>query len=81
VHEATLTEPVRHQPGRRSFLRAITHRERGRLLTEPAGSQGSHLIGPLVTANSLLIVPEDVEGYDMGDVVRVMLLREELATD
>jgi len=76
VRTATLAEPISHQPGRRSFLRAITRYELGRFLSTPAGSQGSHLIGPLVSANSLIILPEEVACLDAGALVQAMLLRE-----
>ncbi|HEX5324678.1 MAG TPA: gephyrin-like molybdotransferase Glp [Capsulimonadaceae bacterium] len=72
--EARLLETAQHAAGRRSFLRAVSVIEDGEYVTRPAGKQGSHLIRPLVEANSLLILPADLPEAPAGSYVTVMLL-------
>ncbi len=75
---AMLAVEVAHGAGRRSFVRAVTAREDGGLVVRPTGGQGSHLIRPLAEANSLLVIPENVDHLDAGALVNVMLLGDTL---
>jgi molybdopterin molybdotransferase len=70
--QAELTGPLRSPPGRRSFLRGVLDRARGRvtLLT----GQGSHQVATLGRANALVIVPEQVTRMDGGETAEVLVL-------
>lgn len=72
--EARLAEPASHGTGRQSFMRAVTVLEDGVYITRPAGPQGSHMLRPMVEANSLLILPADLAEAPAGSYVTVMLL-------
>lgn len=72
--EAKLLETVEHGVGRQSFMRAVTLFEDGAYITRPAGAQGSHLLRPMVEANSLLILPADLAQAPAGSFVTVMML-------
>jgi len=74
VASAILAEDFRHEPGRRDFARAVASPEAGRLVARPLPRQGSGLLKPMVEANCLLIVPEDVELLRAGDKAQIILL-------
>jgi molybdopterin molybdotransferase len=69
---AELTGPVRSLPGRRSFLRGVLDRSRGRIT--PLTGQGSHQIATLGKANALIIVPEWVVQMAEGETAEVLVL-------
>jgi len=69
---AELTGPLRSPPGRRSFLRGVLDRSRGRLT--PLTGQGSHQIATLGKANALAVVPEHVVRMSEGDIAEVLVL-------
>jgi molybdopterin molybdotransferase len=69
---AELTGPLRSPPGRRSFLRGVLDRGRGRIA--PLTGQGSHQVAALGKANALIIVPERVETMAAGETVDVLVL-------
>ncbi|MCF4138795.1 molybdopterin molybdotransferase MoeA [Streptomyces sp. Tue 6430] len=56
--------------GRRQFLRATCAEGAVR----PVGGAGSHLVAALAHADSLIVVPEDVESVEPGSEVEVVLL-------
>ena len=75
LHWCILTAPARHEPGRRSFQRAVASiNQDGQLTACPVAKQGSHMIGGLVQANSLLVVPDSVSELPEGGRAQVMLL-------
>ncbi|MET7483250.1 gephyrin-like molybdotransferase Glp [Streptomyces sp. NPDC005538] len=65
--DKALTSPK----GRRQFLRG-TYAD-GEVT--PVGGAGSHLVAALALADSLIVVPEDVESVEPGTEVQVVLLR------
>ncbi|MFJ3497404.1 gephyrin-like molybdotransferase Glp [Streptomyces sp. NPDC086091] len=69
---ATLTadKALTSPKGRRQFLRA-THADG---TVRPVGGAGSHLVAALAHADSLIVVPEDVETVEPGTDVEVVLL-------
>lgn len=71
---AFLDEDIRKPKGRRHFMRAITRCEGGKYVTRTTGPQGSAILKSMVLANSLIIVPEDVEYIAKGSVVNVRWL-------
>jgi molybdopterin molybdotransferase len=70
--QAELTGPLRSPPGRRSFLRGVLDRARGRVT--PLTGQGSHQVATLGKANALVIVPEWVVQMAEGDTAEVLVL-------
>jgi len=70
--QAELTGPLRSPPGRRSFLRGVLDRARGRVA--PLTGQGSHQVATLGKANALVIVPEWVVQMAEGDTAEVLVL-------
>ena len=71
--EARVTKAFSSPPGRRQLVRA-TYANR---TVTPVGGHGSHLIGDLATADSLIVVPEDQTSVLAGDQVHVLRLDEE----
>jgi molybdopterin molybdotransferase len=69
---AELTGPLRSPPGRRSFLRGVLDRDRGRIA--PLTGQGSHQVATLGKANALIIVPESVVQMAEGETADVLVL-------
>jgi molybdopterin molybdotransferase len=72
VVRVPLSQPLASPAGKRQFRRATLDAVAGTVA--PIGGPGSHLLGALAGADSLLVVPEDVERLDVGDVVDVWLL-------
>ena len=69
---AELTGPLRSPAGRRSFLRGVLDRGRGRIA--PLTGQGSHQVATLGKANALIIVPEWVVQMAEGETADVLVL-------
>ncbi len=74
VVQATLTESVAHEPGRREYVRAVTTLENGIWNAAPTGTQASNRLSSMVGANSLLVLPADTSDYAAGSVVDCLLL-------
>jgi len=74
VVRARLAEPVTSPPGRRQFRRGWAESADGGLAVRPSGGAGSHLLSSMVSANSLIVLPEDVTELPAGATVDVMLL-------
>lgn len=73
IVQARLTEPIRHDPGRRSFLRARVQPGDGGFTTHLSGGQDSGMLHALVDANGLIVLPEDVDEMHAGSMVDVIL--------
>lgn len=69
--QVTLAEGFTSMPGKRQFMRGLLEGASVR----PVGGAGSHAVGGLAKANCLIVVPEDVVGFDAGDIVEVLDLR------
>ena len=72
VVRVPLAEPLGSPAGKRQFRRATLDAVAGTVSL--VGGAGSHLLGALAGADSLVVVPEDVEHLDAGAVVEVWLL-------
>ncbi|MEM3066776.1 MAG: molybdopterin molybdotransferase MoeA [Nitrososphaerota archaeon] len=70
-----LTRRVANPHGVRSFIRVKVIRQGDAYYVEPLMLTGSGLISTLTKANGMLIVPEDIEGYDEGEEVEVELFQ------
>jgi molybdenum cofactor synthesis domain-containing protein len=73
--QATLTRRIASPPGVRSYVRVQVKRSGGELKAEPVRVHGASMISSLAKANGVLEVPEDVEGYEAGDRVKVTLIK------
>jgi len=71
---AKLSRRVTNQTGSRSFMRVRVVKTDSGYVVEPLMLTGSGLLSTLTKANALLVIPEDVEGYDEGEEVDVELL-------
>ncbi len=73
--KGVLTRRVNTPINVRSYVRVKVYRRNGEVYVEPLALTGSGILSTLVRGNGILIVPENREGYDEGDVVEVILLR------
>lgn len=60
--------------GFKSFFRVVVYREGSELYMEPLRLTGSGIISTLLRGNAILVVDENIEGYDEGDYVDVVLI-------
>lgn len=76
--ESTIRARVRRRisnvAGFKSFFRVVVYYENGELQLEPLRLTGSGIISTLLKGNAILVVDENVEGYDEGEYVNVILI-------
>ncbi len=70
-----LTRRIAKPVNVKAFVRVRVYRHGDEVMVEPLALTGSGVLSTLSRGNGLLIVPEDLEGYDEGDIVEVQLLR------
>jgi len=70
-----LTRRIASVQGFRTFNRVLVRRLRDQLSVEPIRLTGSGILTSMTKANGILIIPEDLEGYEAGEEVEVSLLR------
>ncbi|MBN1784848.1 MAG: molybdopterin molybdotransferase MoeA [Candidatus Bathyarchaeota archaeon] len=71
--EAKLTRRVAGVLGRRVFLRVRVFEKDGAFFAEPVRLTGSGVITTMTKANGYVIIPENREGVEEGELVRVRL--------
>lgn len=71
--EAQLTRRVTGVLGRRAFLRVRVFEKNGAFLADPVRVTGSGVLTTMTKANGYVIIPENREGIDEGESVRVNL--------
>jgi len=71
---AIVENRVENTDGRRGFARAVVRREGDRYHAHLSGPQGSGILTSMARANGLLIVPEDVDTVEEGEMVEVIML-------
>lgn len=71
---ARLTHAVTSPPGRRQLLRGSYDESHGAASVSPVGGAGSHLVGNLAVADSLIVVPEATTSLAAGETVQVVRL-------
>jgi molybdopterin molybdotransferase len=59
--------------GRRNFVRVRVFQMEGELRAEPISARGSSMISTMIKANGYVIVSEDREGLEEGELVRVQM--------
>jgi len=70
-----LTRRIASVQGFRTFNRVLVRRSGDQLSVEPIRLTGSGILTSMTKANGMLVIPEDVEGYEAGEEVEVSLLR------
>ena len=61
--------------GSRTYVRVRVREERDGRYAEPVSASGAGILSSLVRSNGFVIVPENVEGYEEGELVEVELFR------
>ena len=72
---AVLTEDVSGPPERTRFVRVQVSRTDGRWRAQPTGPGASNLLGTVVRANGLAVVPPGAATVRAGEAVTVQLLQ------
>jgi molybdenum cofactor synthesis domain-containing protein len=72
---ARATKRIVGVPGFRTFIRVLVREKEGKLFVDPLRAPGSGILTTLTRANGMVVVPENVEGYDEGAEVEVQLFR------
>jgi molybdopterin molybdotransferase len=75
---ARLTEDFRDRTGRMHFVRVTLSRKDGGYLATPTGTQGSGILMSMAQAQGLMVISEQREGVQAGDMVIVQLLHDSL---
>lgn len=70
-----LTRRIASPPGIRTYARVRIYGEDDEILVEPLRVTGSGILSTLTRGNGLLVIPENVEGYDEGEEVEVEILQ------
>jgi molybdenum cofactor synthesis domain-containing protein len=73
--KAKTTKRIVGVPGFRTFVRVLVKEEEGRLFAEPLRTPGSGILTTLTRANGIVVIPENVEGFDEGSEVEIQLFR------
>ncbi len=73
IVEAKLTRRVTGVLGRRVFLRVRISERKGTLFAEPVRVTGSGVLTTMTKANGYVIIPENREGVEEGEPVKVSL--------
>jgi len=71
---ATLEEDITKKRGTRHFIRALVKYENGKYTATSTGEQGSGILKSMVSANGLIILPENAAVVKKGNEVTVQLL-------
>jgi molybdenum cofactor synthesis domain-containing protein len=72
---ARATKRIVGVPSFRTFIRVLVREKEGKLFVEPLRAPGAGILTTLTRANGMVVVPENVEGYDEGAEVEVQLFR------
>ncbi len=75
---AYLTRRLPSTAGRTDFVRVSVFRKNGEFYASPIRSTGSGILSSLVKANGLLEIPDEIEGYEEGAKVPIILLRRQI---
>jgi molybdenum cofactor synthesis domain-containing protein len=75
VVKAKIVRRVAGVLGSRTFVRVRVRQEGINPYAEPVSVSGASILSSLVRSNGLVIIPENVEGYEEGELVDVELFR------
>jgi len=73
--KAKLARRVAGVLGSRTYVRVRVREDEGATYVEPVSVSGAGILSSLVRSNGFIIVPENVEGYEEGELVEVELFR------
>ena len=73
--KARLVRRIPSRPGIRHYVRVKLEGGSEPYEAEPIRITGSGIVSSLVKAQGIVVVPEDLEGYEKGELVEVRLLR------
>ncbi len=76
--QATLRGEVRKKPGRVHFVRVRIDVENGMNWATSAGDQNTGILGTMLRANGIAVLPKDKAVFSPGEVVAVHLLRSDV---
>ncbi len=74
--KAKLKHRISSRPGVRNYVRVRLYVENGEFYADPIRITGSGVLSSVVKSDGLLVIPEDLEGYEAGQVVDVILFRD-----
>jgi len=69
--KAEMTRRTATTLGRKNYLRVHVRYKNGRLCAEPISAKGSSMFSTMTRSNGYVIVPEDREGLEKGEIVQV----------
>ncbi|MCX8208706.1 MAG: molybdopterin molybdotransferase MoeA [Sulfolobales archaeon] len=69
-----LVRRLPNEVGFRSFYRVIACRDRGEVLIVPLRLTGSGILSTLIRGNAIVEIPEDLEGFEGGSVIKATLI-------
>jgi len=72
--EAVLDETIEHGAGRRSFVRGIVYRDGNGYRVKQSGGQDSGMLHAMAAANSLIVIPEDLDRVEAGKTTSVIVI-------
>jgi len=72
--KAKTKEQIIKKKGRKHFIRGFFNIEEGKFLVSTTGPQGSGILTSMSSANCLIILPEDVEVVESGEMVDIQLI-------
>ncbi len=75
IIKARLTRRVASKLGFKQFVRVKIFSDKDGYLAEPTWASGAGVLSSLSRADGYLIIPENVEGYEEGDIVEIHLYR------
>lgn len=75
VYDTAIIAERLRSDGRRSYIRVTLHHDNGRLIAHTTGTQSSAALLSMVTADALMIIPEDITEVEAGTRLRVKWLR------
>jgi molybdenum cofactor synthesis domain-containing protein len=79
--KARTTKRVSTVLGRKTFVRVHVSQRSGEFFAEPISTRGSSLISTMTKANGYVVVPENREGLEKGEIVSVHLFDNVERTD
>lgn len=75
IVKAKLNRRVAGVLGSKTYVRVLVSLNKDGLVAEPVRTSGAGILSSLVQANGLLIVPENVEGFEERELVNIELFR------
>ncbi len=75
IIKARLTGKIPSRPGTRTFARVKVFARNGVMHAKPIRITGAGVLSSLSRADGFVVVPEDLEGFDDGEEVDVLLFR------